>query len=84
MNHAISDHGEDDPIAFDLTPSEREAAAFAQVQLRWDAMVKNAKGKPTNVIPVPMDEPSEPSASEMYLAAERAYHHHNRTLDGQA
>lgn len=36
----IHDHGENDPIPFELTPKEREDAAFAQAQLRLE---RNAK-----------------------------------------
>jgi hypothetical protein len=38
----VIDHGHDDPIPFDLTPEERDAAAFAQAQLRLDLLKRNA------------------------------------------
>lgn len=41
----IIDRGEDDPIPFELTPEERESAAFAQAQLRMDAMRRNARDR---------------------------------------
>lgn len=40
--HPITDHGENDPIPFELTPAERDNAAFAQAQLRLDAINRNA------------------------------------------
>lgn len=39
----VIDHGQDDPIPFDLTPTERDAAAFAQAQLRMDVIQRNAR-----------------------------------------
>ena len=39
----IHDHGENDPLDFTLTDAEREAAAFAQAQLRLDAIKRNAE-----------------------------------------
>lgn len=41
----IIDHGHDDPIPFELTPAERDAAAFAQAQLRLDAIQRNARDR---------------------------------------
>ena len=39
----IIDHGHDDPLPFELTPKERDYAAFAQAQLRMDAMRRSAE-----------------------------------------
>jgi len=39
----IIDHGHDDPLPFELTPKERDDAAFAQAQLRLDAIKRNAE-----------------------------------------
>ena len=39
----IHDHGENDPIPFELTPKEREDAAFAQAQLRLERNANDAK-----------------------------------------
>jgi hypothetical protein len=39
----ISDHGENDPIEFELTPAEREAAVFTQAQLRFERNANDAK-----------------------------------------
>ena len=56
------------PYEFDLTPAERDRAAHMQAQLRFRLVAENARNH----------------ARELYLQAERDYHAHNRTLDGQA
>jgi len=56
------------PLDFDLTKAERERAAHMQAQLRFRLIAENARNH----------------ARELYLAADRDSHHHNRTLDGQA
>lgn len=38
----IIDHGQNDPLEYVLTPAELEDAAFAQAQLRLDAIKRNA------------------------------------------
>ncbi len=68
MNQRIHDHGEDDPIPFELTAAEREDAQHKLAEHRFKVDQVNAVNK----------------ARELYMAAERAYHHHNRTLDGQS
>jgi hypothetical protein len=76
--NTIIDRGENDPIPFDLSPKEREDAAFAQAQLRMDAMAKNAKGMPTNVIPMPMTEARKQTPRDIYLQAEQDFLTHNK------
>lgn len=44
----IIDHGQDDPLPFELTPAERDDAAFAQAQLRMDAIRRNARDAKAN------------------------------------
>ena len=39
----IHDNGQNDPLEYVLTDAEREAAAFAQAQLRLDAIKRNAE-----------------------------------------
>ena len=56
------------PIEYVIDDNERELIAFMQAQLRFRVVAENARNH----------------AREMYLQAERDYHHHNRTLDGQA
>ena len=56
------------PLDFDLTKAERDLAAHMQAQLRFRLVAENARNH----------------ARELYLQAERDYHHHNRTLDGQS
>ena len=56
------------PIEFSLTPAERDLAAHMQAQLRFRVVAENARNH----------------AREMFLQAERDYHHSNPTLDGQA
>ena len=56
------------PYEFDLTPAERDRAAHMQAQLRFRLVAENARNH----------------ARELYLQAERDYHHSNPKLDGQA
>ena len=56
------------PLDLNLTPAERELAAHMQAQLRFRLVAENARNH----------------ARELYLQAERDYHHSNSTLDGQA
>lgn len=44
----IHDNGESDPIPFELTPEERDDAAFAQAQLRFNARMSPHR-KPASV-----------------------------------
>lgn len=55
------------PIEYVIDDNERELIAFMQAQLRFRLVAENARNH----------------AREMFLQAERDYHQHNRTLDGQ-
>ena len=56
------------PIEYVIDDNERELIAFMQAQLRFRLVAENARNH----------------AREMYLQAERDYHHSNPKLDGQA
>ena len=56
------------PLDFVLTDAEREDAQHKLAEHRYRVDQMNAVNH----------------ARELYLAAERDYHHHNRTLDGKA
>ena len=56
------------PIEYVIDDNERELIAFMQAQLRFRLVAENARNH----------------ARELYLQAERDYHHSNSTLDGQA
>lgn len=49
----IIDHGQDDPIPFELTHEERDAAAFAQAQLRMDVIRRNGRDRGSQPEEVP-------------------------------
>ncbi len=56
------------PFEYVMTKAERDLAAHMQAQLRFHVVAENARNH----------------AREMYLQAERDYHHSNPKLDGKA
>ncbi len=56
------------PIEYVIDDNERELIAHMQAQLRFRLVAENARNH----------------ARDMYQQADRDYHAHNRTLDGQA
>ncbi len=63
------DHGENDPIAYDLTTTDRAIADAARHAIAQQRYMLNAR---------------DALARKRYEQAEREYHHHNRHLNGQS
>lgn len=65
----ISDHGENDPIPFNLSDTDRAIAGHCKHAIAQHRYFLNAR---------------DALARKRYEQAERDYHTHNRNLDGQS
>jgi len=71
----IHDRGENDPIPFVLTDTDRAISDVARHAIAEQRYYLNTQERVRR---------EQAKARAQYEQAERDYHHHNRTLDGQS